>query len=102
MKSLQKYFRHRIRVTEIAIPNSNGRTKGNAFITVSWVRDAPVDPVDPADICKFYSGVIQVKSRQLYFQELHDNVADKERERARFARLIGLQQKPSTSGYYCC
>jgi hypothetical protein len=99
MKSLQKYFRHRIRVTEIAIPNSNGRTKGYAFITLSWVRDAPVDP---EDICKFYSGVIQVKARQLYFQELRDVVADKERERARFARLIGLQQKPSTSGYYCC
>ena len=99
MKSLQKYFRHRIRVTEIAIPNSNGRTKGYAFITLPWVRDAPVDP---EDICKFYSGVIQVKARQLYFQELRDVVADKERERARFARLIGLQQKPSTSGYYCC
>jgi hypothetical protein len=77
MKSLRKYFRHRIRVSEIAIPNSKGQTKGNAFITLSWVQEALVDQ---ADLCKFYSGVIQVKSRELYFQELHNDVADKARE----------------------
>ncbi len=99
MKSLRKYFRHRIRVSEIAIPNSKGRTKGYAFITLSWVREALVDP---ADLCKFCSGVIQVKSRELYFQELHNDVADKAREKARLASLDALSQKISPSGYYCC
>ncbi len=99
MKLPRKYFRHRIRVSEIAIPNSKGRTKGHAFITLSWVREALVDP---ADLCKFCSGVIQVKSRQLYFQELHDDVADKAREKARLARLAALSHKISPGGHYCC
>jgi hypothetical protein len=99
MKSLRKYFRHRIRVSEIAIPNSKGRTKGYAFITLSWVREALVDP---ADLCKFYSGVIQVKSRELYFQELHNDVADKAREKAHLTSLDALSQKISPGGYYCC
>ena len=58
--------------------------------------------MDPADLCKFYSGVIQVKSRELYFQELHNDVADKAREKARLARLDALSQKISPGGYYCC
>jgi hypothetical protein len=95
MKSLRKHFRHRIRVSEISIPNSRGRTKGYAFITLSWVQEALVDP---ADICRFYFGVIQVKSRQLYFQELHDDVADKAREKARLA----VSRKISPGGHYCC
>ena len=98
MKSLRKHFRHRndrIRVSEISIPNSRGRSKGYAFITLSWVREALVDP---ADLCKFYPGVIQVKSRQLYFQELHNDVADKAREKARLA----LSRKIRPGGYYCC
>ena len=99
IESLQKCLRRRIRVSKVVIPNSKGRTKGYAFVTLAWARDALVDP---ADICKFYSGMVPVKSRELYFQELHDDVADKkERERARSARLIGLPQEVRPRGYYC-
>jgi hypothetical protein len=56
--------------------------------------------VDPADLCKFCSGVIQVKSRQPYFQELHDDVADKAREKARIALSRKIMISPG--GYYCC
>jgi hypothetical protein len=82
-------------VDVINVPNFNGRHKGYAFITISWVRDAPVDP---ADICQLYSGMIQVNSRCLYFQELHDDVAERENERAYAARTV--IPKESVSGYY--
>ncbi len=98
MKLLWKYFRHSIRMLEIAIPNLKGRTKGYTFITLSWVREALVDP---ADQCKFSSGVIQVKSRELYFQELRNYVADTAREKAHLARLDALSQQISPCWYYC-
>jgi hypothetical protein len=54
--------------------------------------------VDPADICKLYTGITQVKSRRLYFQELRDDVANKEYEKAYTVRN-GIQQDDG-SGYY--
>jgi hypothetical protein len=58
LESLRKRVRHRIQVNEIAVPNYHGRSKGYVFITLSWVREADLAP---ADICKFYSGVIQLE-----------------------------------------
>ena len=95
LESLRTHFKRRIHVDVIDVPNFNGRHKGYAFITISWVRDAPVDP---ADICQLYSGMIQVNSRCLYFQELHDDVAERENERAYAARTV--IPKESVSGYY--
>ena len=47
--------------------------------------------MDPADICKLYSGMIQVKSRILYLQELREDVADKDHEKA-YTTRNGVQQ----------
>ncbi len=95
LKSLRTHFKRLIHVDVIDVPNSNGRHKGYAFIMISWVRDAPVDP---ADICQLYSGMIQVNSLCLYFQELHDNVAERENKRAYAARTA--IPKESVGGYY--
>ncbi len=91
LESLRTHFKRRIHVDVIDVPNSNGRHKGYAFITISWVRDAHVDP---ADICQ----LIQVNSRCLYFQELHDDVAERENERAYAARTVIPKER--VSGYY--
>ena len=40
IESLQKCLRRRIRVSKVVIPNSKGRTKGYAFVTLAWARDA--------------------------------------------------------------
>jgi hypothetical protein len=98
LESLRKSFRHRIQVNEIAVPNYHGRSMGYAFVTLSWVREA--EDLDPADICKFYSGVIQVKSRCLYFEELHDDVADKEHEKA-YAAQSDIPQETAGGFYFC-
>ena len=95
LKSLRIHFKRRIHVDMIDIPNSNGRHQGYAFITISWVSDAPVEA---ADICQLYSGMIQVNSRCLYFQELHDDVAEREYERAYAARTVVPNE--SVGGYY--
>ena len=47
--------------------------------------------VDPADICNLYSGMIQVKSRRLYLQELREDIADQKHEKA-YTSSIGVQQ----------
>jgi hypothetical protein len=75
MRSLRTYFYGRIHIDEIDIPNYNDQHRGYGFSTLSWVRMAHVDP---ADICKALSGMIQVKSRRVYFQELHSDVAYKD------------------------
>ena len=46
-----------IQVDQIAIPNHNRRHKGYAFIILSWVQQAQVNP---AHICNFYSDMIHV------------------------------------------
>jgi hypothetical protein len=46
MKLLRKYFRHSVLVSEILIPNLKGRTKGYFRDTLSWAREALVDPAD--------------------------------------------------------
>ena len=95
LETLRKHFKRRIQVHELTLANHHhGRSKGYGFITLSWAREAEVVP---ADICKLYSGMIQVKSRRLYFQELHDDVADNEHEKAYTIRN-GLQ-RTCASGY---
>ena len=90
--SFQKHFDDdfsgRMHMNELIIANHRGRSKGYGFITMSWVREAKVDP---ADICNLYSGMIQVKSRRLYLQELREDIADKEHEKA-YTTSIGVQQ----------
>ena len=88
LESLRKHFKSRIQINELIIANHHGRSKGYGFITLSWVREAEVDP---ADICKLYSGMIQVKSRILYLQELREDVADKDHEKA-YTTRNGVQQ----------
>jgi hypothetical protein len=92
LRSVQKHFdgdfSGRIHMNELIIANHHGRSKGYGFITMSWVREAEVDP---ADICKLYSGMIQVKSRRLYLQELREDKADKEHAKA-YTTRNGVQQ----------
>jgi hypothetical protein len=56
-----------IRVENVVIPRKDGRSRGYAFVTLSW---AQASKVDPSDICTFYSGMLYVKSRQIYLREL--------------------------------
>ena len=62
--SLKKYF---IRVQEIVIPTTNGRSRGYAFVTLAWAQACNLKP---SDLCDFYSGIIDVNSRPIYFREL--------------------------------
>ena len=96
MRSLRTHFYGRVKIEEIDIPNYNGKHRGYGFFTLSWVHKARVDP---ADICTAFSGVIQVKSRRLYFQELHSDVADKEQEKV-YAARHATPQEPACSGFY--
>ena len=102
LESLRKHIRNRIQVNELIIANHHGRSKGYGFVTLSWVREAKVDP---ADICKLFSGMIQVKSRRLYLQELHEDVADKAREKAYTTRNVVQQDSEGGhhlgDGVYC-
>ncbi len=56
-----------IRVEFVVIPRKDSRFRGYAFATLSW---AQASKVDPSDICTFYSGMLYVKSRQIYLREL--------------------------------
>ena len=102
LESLRKHIRNRIQVNELIIANRHGRSKGYGFVTLSWVQEAKVDP---ADICKLFSGMIQVKSRRLYLQELREDVADKARERAYTTRNVVQQDSKGGhnlgDGLYC-
>jgi hypothetical protein len=64
--ALSKYFK-RIHIEEIVIPSANGRSRGYAFVTLSWPAGSPVNP---KDICKLHSGMIDVNSRPIYLREL--------------------------------
>ena len=69
-KALQKYFRYRIKVEETLVPENNGKSRGFAFVTLSWAKAANVNP---SDICKAYSGMIDVNSRYIYLRELRND-----------------------------
>jgi hypothetical protein len=67
MKALKTDFRKRIRLDMTDPPESNGKSRGYGFVTLSWTEAANVNP---SDICKVYSGMIDAKSRYIYLQEL--------------------------------
>jgi hypothetical protein len=56
-----------IRVEDAVILRKDGRSRGYAFVTSSW---AQASKVCPSDICTFYSGMLYVKSQQIYLREL--------------------------------
>ncbi len=60
---------HKIHVEDVVIPRTDGRSRGYAFVTLSW---AEASEVDPSDICTIYSGMLfhDVKSRQISLVEL--------------------------------
>ena len=45
-KTLRKYFRYRIKVDKVMAPENNGKSRGYAFVTLSWVKAANVNPSD--------------------------------------------------------
>jgi hypothetical protein len=69
-KTLRKYFRYRIKVDEVRVPENNGKSRGYAFVTLSWAKAANVNP---SDICKYHSGMIDVNSRYIYLRELRND-----------------------------
>jgi hypothetical protein len=66
-QALDRFFK-RIHVDKITIPRVDGRSK-YGFIEISWAHRAPVKL---ADLCIKNSGMIQVKSRPIYFRELRN------------------------------
>ena len=64
--SLKQYFK-RIKVQEIVIPTSNGRSRGYAFVTLAWAQACNLKP---SDLCDYYSGMLDVNSRPIYLREL--------------------------------
>ena len=83
--SLLKYLHpaEPIQVEEIVSPGYKDRNKGYAFITLAWRKGARVDP---ADICVLLSGMVPVKSRFLYFEELREDVEKRKHPKAYHAR----------------
>jgi hypothetical protein len=69
-KVLRKYFRYRIKVDAVTVPDDNGKSRGYAFVTLSWTKAANVNP---SDICKLYSGMIEVNTRYIYLRELRND-----------------------------
>jgi hypothetical protein len=53
----------RLHLERASVPLGKGRNRGYGFITLSWPRDAQIDP---ADICTNLSGVVKVHSRPIY------------------------------------
>ena len=53
----------RLHLERASVPQGKGRNRGYGFITLSWPRDAQIDP---ADICTNLSGVVKVHSRPIY------------------------------------
>jgi hypothetical protein len=58
----------KIHVEDVVIPKKDGRSCCcYAFITLSWAKTSEVGP---SGICTLYSGMLYVKSRQIYLREL--------------------------------
>jgi hypothetical protein len=60
-------FHYRIKVEKVENPEKNGKPRGYAFVTLSWTKTAKVNP---SDICKAYSGMIDVNSRYIYLRKV--------------------------------
>jgi hypothetical protein len=58
---------YEIRVEDVVIPRKDSTSRGYACFTLSWAK---ASKVDPSDICTIYSGMLYVKSLQIYLCEL--------------------------------
>ena len=63
---LDRVFK-KIHVEDVVIPLKDGRSCGYGFVTLSWAKGSTVDP---DNICKVYSGMLNVNSRPIYLREL--------------------------------
>ena len=63
---LDRVFK-KIRVEDVVIPLKDGRSCGYGFVTLPWAKGSTIDP---ANICKVFSGMIDVNSRPIYLREL--------------------------------
>ena len=81
---LQADFHERIRLEKTDLPDNDGKSRGYGFVTLSWAEAANVNP---SDICKLYSGMIDASSRYVYFQQIRNDdnpgASTKEREQAK-------------------
>ena len=53
---LDRWF-HKIHVEDVVILGLDGRSRGYAFVTLSWAKALPIYP---PDICKIFSGMLDV------------------------------------------
>ena len=63
---LDRVFK-KIHVEDVVIPLKDGRSCGYAFVTLSWAKGSTIDP---ANIWKKNSGLLDVNSRPIYLREL--------------------------------
>ena len=65
---LDRVFK-KIHVENVVIPlkDSYCRSCGYGFVTLSWAKGSTIDP---ANICKVFSGMLDVNSRPIYLREL--------------------------------
>ena len=63
---LDRVFK-KIIVEDVVIPLRDGRSCGYGFVTLSWAKGSTIDP---ANICKEFSGMLDVNSRLIYLREL--------------------------------
>ena len=64
----------RLHIEKASVPPGKGRNRGYGFITLSWPRDAPIDP---ADIYTTASGVIKVHSRPIHLFAIEKASSDR-------------------------
>ena len=68
MKDEHDRWFHKIHVKDVVIPRRDSRSRGYAFVILTWAK---ASPMDPSDICKIYSGMLDVNSRPIYLRELN-------------------------------
>ena len=82
---LDRVFK-KIHVEDVVIPLKDGRSCGYGFVTLSWAKGSTIDP---DNICKVYSGMLNVNSRPIYLREL--NSKDNDSVSSSFSRLLERQ-----------
>ena len=82
---LDRVFK-KIHVEDVVIPLKDGRSCGYGFVTLSWAKGSTIDP---DNICKVYSGMLNVNSRPIYLRELDSK--DNDSVSSSFSRLLERQ-----------
>ena len=82
---LDRVFK-KIHVEDVVIPLKDGRSCGYGFVTLSWAKGSTIDP---DNICKVYSGKLNVNSRPIYLREL--NSKDNDSVSSSFSWLLARQ-----------